>query len=403
MEFASIKTVVAELQAGRMVVLVDDEARENEGDLIAPGYNITPEQVNFMATHGRGWICLTLEEEACKRLQLPPIAADNQARYNTAFTVTIEAREGITTGISAADRARTIRLASNPETAATELARPGHVQPIQARPGGVLVRAGQTEGSIDLMKIAGLPPAGVICEIMNEDGSMARRPALDKFCQKHGLKICSVAQIIAHRRRTENLVRCEASVKMPTALGDFDLHSYTCAVSGESHLALTVGWPRPGASPREEPLLLRVHSECLTGDLFHSLRCDCGAQLHRSMQMAQQRGNGAIIYMRQEGRGIGLLNKLKAYELQEKGFDTVDANLELGFAPDLRDYGLGAQIIRDLGIRQMELITNNPQKISALSGYGLSIKERVPLECGHHSANQQYLHAKKTRLGHMLS
>lgn len=402
MEFAPIEEILEELKQGRMIVLVDDENRENEGDIVAAGHNITADAINFMATEGRGWICLTLEEEACRRLNLPQMAEDNEANFSTAFTVTIEARDGVTTGISAEDRAKTIRVASAPESRATELVRPGHVQPIRAREGGVLVRTGQTEGSVDLMKLAGLPSAGVICEIMNEDGTMARRPELDVFCEKHNLKICSVAQIIEYRRKKELLVECVTSVKMPTDCGAFDLHCYKCTVTGETHLALTLGDIAPGGKDHDEPILLRVHSECLTGDVFHSCRCDCGQQIHKAMEMIQREGKGAIIYMRQEGRGIGLDNKLKAYALQEEGYDTVEANIKLGFPADLRDYGLGAQIINDLGISKMRLMTNNPKKIAGLSGYGLEVVERVSIECQPKDTNKKYLHTKKTRLGHML-
>lgn len=403
MQFAEIDEVLADLRAGKMIVLVDDENRENEGDLVAAGHDVTAQTINFMATEARGWICLTLDGEACKRLHLPQMAVDNEANFGTAFTVTIEAREGVTTGISAEDRARTIRVASDPKATAHDVVRPGHVQPIRAREGGVLVRTGQTEGSIDLMKLAGLPPAGVICEIMNPDGSMARLPELEKFCQKHDMKLCSVAQIIEYRRRKESMVQCVASVNMPTDCGDFKLHCYNCSITGETHLALTLGPIMPGNPEKiERPVLLRVHSECLTGDVFHSCRCDCGQQLHRAMEVIQREGEGVIVYMRQEGRGIGLDNKLRAYALQEKGLNTVEANVALGFAADLRDYGLGAQIIRDLGVRRMRLLTNNPRKIAGLSGYGLEVVERVSIECAPKEANRTYLHTKKTQLGHIL-
>lgn len=403
MQFAEIDEVLADLRAGKMIVLVDDENRENEGDLVAAGHNITAQTINFMATEARGWICLALDGESCKRLHLPQMAVDNEANFGTAFTVTIEAREGVTTGISAEDRARTIRIASDPKSTAQDLVRPGHVQPIRAREGGVLVRTGQTEGSVDLMKLAGLSPAGVICEIMNPDGSMARLPELEKFCQQHDMKLCSVAQIIEYRRRKESMVQCVASVNMPTDCGDFKLHCYNCSITGETHLALTLGPIIPGNPEKiERPILLRVHSECLTGDVFHSCRCDCGQQLHRAMEAIQREGEGVIIYMRQEGRGIGLDNKLRAYALQEKGMDTVEANVALGFAADLRDYGLGAQIIRDLGVRRMRLLTNNPRKIAGLSGYGLEVVERVSIECAPKDTNRHYLHTKKTQLGHLL-
>ncbi|MBN2711579.1 MAG: bifunctional 3,4-dihydroxy-2-butanone-4-phosphate synthase/GTP cyclohydrolase II [Planctomycetes bacterium] len=402
MQFASIDEVIKDLQQGKMIVLVDDENRENEGDLVCPAENISADDINFMATHARGWICLTLDNESCERLDLPQMVSENTSGFGTAFTITIEAKKGVTTGISAADRALTIRTAAKADTKFTDLARPGHVQPIRARDGGVLVRAGQTEGSVDLMKLAGLRPAGVICEIMNEDGTMSRMPDLEVFCKKHDLKLCSVAQIIEHRRHTERMIELVSSICLPTDVGDFDLHCYNCTVTGETHLALTLGDLAPGREPIEEPVLLRVHSECLTGDVFHSRRCDCGEQLHTAMSMVQEAGKGAIVYMRQEGRGIGLDNKIRAYALQEAGLDTVEANIKLGFAADLRDYGLGAQIIADLGIRNMKLITNNPKKIAGISGYGLEVVERVPLLCTPKQENIRYLSTKRSKLGHML-
>lgn len=402
MPFATIDEALEELRAGRMIILVDDENRENEGDLVCAGSLTTPGHVNFMAHEGRGWICLAMDGASCDRLHLPQMVPSNESRFETAFTVTIEARHGTTTGISAAERAHTIRVASNPDSTASDLIRPGHVQPIRARDGGVLVRTGQTEGSVDLMKLAGLPPAAVICEIMNPDGTMARLPDLETCAQTHNLRILSVAQIIEHRRRTESLVTCESSVHLPTDIGEFRLHAYHCRITGETHLALTLGDLRPGAPALDRPVLLRVHSECLTGDVFHSRRCDCGEQLHAAMQMVQDVGEGMILYMRQEGRGIGLGNKLRAYALQEQGMDTVEANEELGFGADLRDYGLGAQILRDLGVRQMRLITNNPRKIAGLSGYDLSVVERVPLVCAHKPENTVYLSTKRTKLGHLL-
>ena len=403
MELAPIEDVISELKAGKMVVLIDDENRENEGDLVAAGSMVTADTVNFMATEGRGWLCLALDGEYCDRLNLPLITQKNESNFNTAFTVTIEAREGVTTGISAEDRATTIRIASDPQATAANLVRPGHVQPIRAVNGGVLKRTGQTEGSVDLMKLAGLPPAGLICEVMNANGTMARVPDLEKFCAKHDMLLCSVEQIIAYRRKTEKLVKCVATATMPTAYGDFMLYCYNSDITGETHLALTLGDIKPGGEAIAEPLLVRVHSECLTGDVFHSCRCDCGEQLNKAMQMVQQEGKGVIVYMRQEGRGIGLDNKLRAYELQDKGLDTVEANIALGFSADLRDYGLGAQILADLGVRKMRLLTNNPRKISGLSGYGLEVVERVPLEMPSNKQNARYLHTKKTQLGHMLA
>ncbi len=402
MKLAPIEDVLAELKAGKMVVLIDDENRENEGDLVAAGYNVTAETVNFMATEGRGWLCLALDGEYCDRLNLPLITSKNESNFNTAFTVTIEAREGVTTGISAEDRARTIRIASDPASQFSDLVRPGHVQPIRAVEGGVLKRTGQTEGSVDLLKLAGLPPAGLICEVMNQDGTMARVPDLEKFCEKHDMLLCSVEQIIAYRRKKEKLVECVAKATMPTEYGDFMLYCYNSEVTGETHLALTLGDFQPGGAAVDEPVLVRVHSECLTGDVFHSCRCDCGEQLNKAMEMVQQEGKGVIVYMRQEGRGIGLDNKLKAYELQDKGMDTVEANIALGFSADLRDYGLGAQILSDLGVRKMRLLTNNPRKISGLSGYGLEVVERVPIIMPAKKHNERYLNTKKTQLGHML-
>ncbi|MDR1520824.1 MAG: bifunctional 3,4-dihydroxy-2-butanone-4-phosphate synthase/GTP cyclohydrolase II [Planctomycetota bacterium] len=403
MQFAEVPEALAELKAGGMIILVDDENRENEGDLVMAAELITADGVNFMASRARGWICLTLDAETCERLDLPQMVNDNRATFGTAFTVTIEAKSGVTTGISAADRAHTIRVASRADSKAADLVRPGHVQPIRAQPGGVLVRTGQTEGSVDLMRLAGLRPAAVICEIMNEDGSMSRLPQLEDFSRRHKIKILSVAQLIKYRRLTERLIACVASVDMPTAFGHFRLHAYNADFLNETHLALTLGNDIfPGAPAIDDPVLVRVHSECMTGDVFHSLRCDCGEQLQAAMRMIQDGGRGALVYMRQEGRGIGLDNKLRAYALQEQGLDTVEANARLGFPADLRDYGLGAQILADLGLRRLRLLTNNPRKIAGLSGHGLEIIERVPLAMSPRTENRGYLEAKRSKLGHFL-
>jgi len=406
--FSDIPEIVEDLKAGHTIVLVDDEQRENEGDLVCAAEKVTPEVINFMAAHGRGLVCLPMAPELIGRLNLPPQTADNTARFGTAFTVSIDARSGVTTGISAADRARTVQVAVADDTQPQDLARPGHVFPIRAREGGVLVRAGQTEGAVDLARAAGLKPAGVICEIMKADGTMARMPDLEAFCNEHGLKMCSVAQIIEFRHRKERLVRQVARATLPTRHATFDLLAFESVVDAFPHIALTlggVGIPGPdGTVPVQEgPVLVRIHSECLTGDVFGSLLCDCGQQLDTALARVAEDGRGAVIYMRQEGRGIGLTNKIRAYRLQqEEGLDTVEANERLGFGPDLRDYGIGAQIMVELGLRQVRLMTNNPRKVVALEGYGLRLVERVPIIVPPNPLNQQYLNTKRVKLGHLL-
>lgn len=397
MPTCSVEEAIQELLQGRMIILVDDEDRENEGDLTMAAEFVTADHINFMAKYGRGLVCLALDPGIADRLDLPPMVRDNTSKFGTGFTVSIEAKRGVTTGISAADRAVTIRTAIAPDTRPDDLARPGHVFPLRARSGGTLVRTGQTEGSVDLCRMAGLRPGAVICEVMNDDGTMARRPQLEEFSAVHGLKICTIADIIAYRIRTETLVREVVRAKLPTGDGTFDLVGFENDIDDKEHIALVKGEIDP-----DEPVLVRVHSECLTGDIFHSMRCDCGDQLHRAMQMIEDEGRGVIVYMRQEGRGIGLLNKLKAYHLQDRGRDTVEANIELGFAPDLRDYGIGAQILLHLGVRKMRLMTNNPKKIIGLEGYGLEIMERLSIEIPPTVENQRYLKTKKDKMGHIL-
>ncbi len=391
-----------------MIVLVDDETRENEGDLVCAAEKATPEMINFMARCGRGLVCVPMTGARTDELALHPQTTDNAALHGTAFTVSVDAAAGVTTGISAADRARTIRLLADDRTRPGDLVRPGHVFPLRARDGGVLVRAGQTEGAVDLCRLADLTPVGVICEIMNEDGTMARREDLAKFCATHGLKMCSVADIIRYRLRSERLIERAVEVDLTLEAGEFRLIAYTSVVDPEPHIALCAGGvgeldKKGNPVVHDEPVLVRVHSECLTGDTFGSVRCDCGAQLRTSLRRVAEAGKGAVVYVRQEGRGIGLINKLRAYKLQfEQGMDTVEANLHLGFEADRRDYGIGNQILRDLGLRKLRIMTNNPRKIYGLEGFGLRIVERVPLEIPPHDGNRKYLQTKKDKLGHML-
>ncbi|MFP3983923.1 MAG: bifunctional 3,4-dihydroxy-2-butanone-4-phosphate synthase/GTP cyclohydrolase II [Desulfurivibrionaceae bacterium] len=394
----TIDEALEDIRAGKMVILVDDEDRENEGDLCMAAEKVTPEAINFMATHGRGLICLPLTPDHQEKLQIPLMVRDNQSPFETAFTLSIEAREGVTTGISAADRAHTILTAVAPDAKPEDLVSPGHIFPLRARRGGVLVRTGQTEGSVDLARLAGLNPAGVICEVMKDDGTMARLPDLEVFAEEHDLKIITVADIIAYRIKNDSLVHRAAETRLPTCYGgEFKAIVYTNDVDDHEHLALVKGEIDP-----EEDILVRVHSECLTGDVFGSTRCDCGGQLQRAMRMVEKEGLGIILYMHQEGRGIGLVNKLKAYALQDQGYDTVEANQKLGFKSDLRDYGIGAQILRDLGVRKMKVLTNNPKKIVGLEGYGIQVTDRVRIEMDPVPDNIGYLRCKKDKMGHLL-
>jgi 3,4-dihydroxy 2-butanone 4-phosphate synthase / GTP cyclohydrolase II len=396
--FNTIEETFEAIKNGEMVVIVDDEDRENEGDLVMAAEKITPEAINFMAKNGRGLICLSATGERLDELRLCPMVSGSTAHLSTAYTVSIDAKEKTSTGISAHDRALTIKTFIDPDSKPEDFMRPGHVFPLRAREGGVLVRAGHTEASVDLAKLAGLSPAGVICEIMNDDGTMARVPDLMPFAEKFGLKIATVADLIQYRRKNEKLIKRMASAQLPTKFGDFTIYAYESRVDNEVHIALT-----KGEFFENVPVLVRVHSKCLTGDTFHSLRCDCGEQLDEAMRMIQEEGNGVIVYMNQEGRGIGLTNKMRAYMLQDDGLDTVEANVELGFKPDLRDYGIGAQILADLGLHKIRLMTNNPRKIKALAGYGLEVVERVPIEIPPNEANIQYLQTKQKKMGHVFN
>jgi 3,4-dihydroxy 2-butanone 4-phosphate synthase/GTP cyclohydrolase II len=395
--FATIEEAVAEIREGRMVVVVDDPGRENEGDLTIAAQFATPEVINFMATHARGLICLCLTEERADELGLRPMTDHNEAPLGTAFTVSVEAREGVTTGISAADRSRTIQVAIHPDSTPRDLVQPGHVFPLRAKPGGVLERIGQTEAAVDLARLAGLAPAGVVCEIMNDDGTMARVGDLVPYCERHGLKMITVADLVEYRRRHEKLVERGAAVRLPTDFGEFQAVAFREKLTGKTHVALVKG-DVDGA----ENVLVRVHSECLTGDVFHSLRCDCGEQLEHALAQIETVGSGVLLYRAQEGRGIGLLNKLRAYELQEQGLDTVEANVELGFPADARDYGIGNQILADLGLTTIRILTNNPKKLTGIDGFGLTVVEQVPIEVVPRAENRAYLATKRAKLGHRL-
>jgi 3,4-dihydroxy 2-butanone 4-phosphate synthase/GTP cyclohydrolase II len=395
--FATVEEAIEDIRAGRMVVVCDDEDRENEGDLTMAAQFVTPEAINFMAKEGRGLICLALTPDRCDELGLDLMAAKNESPFETAFTVSIEARDGVTTGISAADRARTVQVAIDPSSNSRDLVQPGHIFPLKAKPGGVLERTGQTEAAVDLARLAGLNPSGVICEVMNDDGTMARVPDLERYCARHGLKMITVADLIAYRRRHDRLVERVVSTRLPTAFGEFTAVGYRSLVDDKHHVAMV-----RGDVEGEQDVLVRVHSECLTGDVFHSMRCDCGEQLESALSMIATEGRGVLLYLAQEGRGIGLLNKLRAYNLQDQGYDTVDANLQLGLPVDLRDYGIGAQILVDLGLSSIRILTNNPKKIRGLEGYGLSVTAQVPIVHAANPHNMAYLRAKRDRLGHAI-
>jgi len=395
----NIEKAFETLRNGGFVILVDDESRENEGDLVTSAAMITPEKINFLETHARGWICVPMDESRIGALNLPLMVDKNTEKHGTSFTVTVDLAYDTTTGISAEDQAKTIKALANPESRSDDFLRPGHVRPLKAQRGGVLIRAGHTEATVDLMRVSGILPAGVICEIKNDDGSMARLPQLEKFAEKHGFDIYTIQDIIAYRIKTEKHVERVAETHIPTPFGDFKLYGYKSLVDQSEHIALVMGDIKGNNG---DSVLVRVHSECLTGDVFHSMRCDCGAQLEKAMEMIADEGRGVVLYLRQEGRGIGLLNKLKAYALQDKGVDTVEANLRLGFPPDKRDYGLGAQILRDLGLRRIRLLTNNPMKLVGLKGYGLEEVERVPLEIDANEINKPYLETKVRAMGHII-